>query len=218
MAVQILPNAVSQFCDINGAPLVGGFVYHYVPDSDTPKDTWQDPDQDALNSNPIVLDERGQARIWGTGMYRQRVLDADGNEIWDAVTEAPCSCDDDGSDTSGNFYEATLYWPLDIQADDVVMLWPFAQDVSFPDNFAGFAPQIITPPGSTTVYTITRIAADTTTDTIGSMTITDAGVITVATTATPEFEAQGAMKITAPADPDGAAGLAVTFIGTPVAA
>lgn len=39
-----------------------------------------------LNTNPVVLDSRGEASIWGTGDYRQVVRDADGNLIWDRVT------------------------------------------------------------------------------------------------------------------------------------
>lgn len=67
--------------------LAGGFVYHYVPGSDVLKDTWQDYNQDALNENPIPLDENGQAVIWGVGNYRQRLTDANDVEIWDrAVT------------------------------------------------------------------------------------------------------------------------------------
>lgn len=74
------------FVDGNGKPLVAGLVWHYVPGTDDLKDTWIDEDQGALNTNPVVLDMRGQASIWGTGLYRQRLTDALGNEIWDKVT------------------------------------------------------------------------------------------------------------------------------------
>jgi hypothetical protein len=218
MSVSVLPNGKSQFIDVNGAPLVGGFVYHYVLDTDTPKDTYQDIDGEILNSNPIVLDERGQAAIWGTGNYRQRVLDSLGNEIWDVATSAMCECSDGGGGGgTSSYYEVSLYWPLDIEADEVVLLWNFAQAVSFDDNFSGFVPRIITAPASDIELTVTRIAADDSTDDIATITITSAGVITAVTTATPEFEAGGAMKITGPVDAQGAAGLAITFIGFPVA-
>lgn len=70
-------------------PAVGGLVYHYIPGTDTAKDTWQDPDEATLNDNPIVLNERGEAIIYGNGLYRQRFTDADGNQIWDAPTGSP---------------------------------------------------------------------------------------------------------------------------------
>ncbi len=89
MTASILPNAVNQFIDINGNPLVGGTVTFYQPDSLILKDTWQDSDQTILNTNPIVLDSRGQAIIYGDGIYRQRVKDSLGNLIWDQETASP---------------------------------------------------------------------------------------------------------------------------------
>jgi hypothetical protein len=89
MATGIIPNARNQFIDINGKPLVGGSVYMYVPDSLVPKDTWQDIDLTVLNTNPIILDSRGQCNVWGDGQYRQRVFDSLGNLIWDFDTETP---------------------------------------------------------------------------------------------------------------------------------
>jgi microcystin-dependent protein len=82
----LLPLAVSQFLDQNGVPLAGGSVYFYIPNTTTPKDTYQDADGTVLNTNPVVLDSSGEAIIYGTGSYRQVVTDAGGNTIWDQVT------------------------------------------------------------------------------------------------------------------------------------
>lgn len=100
-----LPPGKQTFVDEDGAPLVGGFVHHYRPGGSTRKDTWQDYDQDTLNTNPIVLDDRGQAIIFGTGNYRQRLTDADGVEIWDRNTSIGA-----GSETlsAGAIYGLTL--------------------------------------------------------------------------------------------------------------
>lgn len=87
MTASLLPNAKQQFIDINGNPLVGGFVYFYTINTLIFKDTWQDADQQVLNTNPITLDSRGQAIIYGTGSYRQILTDADGNQIWDRNIE-----------------------------------------------------------------------------------------------------------------------------------
>lgn len=81
----LLPNGKQQFIDINGAPLVGGTVGMYIPSTLTPKNTWQDSGQTVLNANPLTLDSRGQAIIWGAGSYRQIVKDSLGNLIWDEV-------------------------------------------------------------------------------------------------------------------------------------
>lgn len=87
MPASIIPNAVNQFIDINGNPLVGGFVYMYEVGTLIPKNTWQDSAQTILNTNPIVLNSRGQAIIYGVGSYRQILTDALGNEIWDRPIE-----------------------------------------------------------------------------------------------------------------------------------
>lgn len=89
MSATILPNGKNQFEDISGNPLVGGTVTFYEPGTLVLKDTWQDSAQTILNTNPIILDSRGQAIIYGYGIYRQRVKDSLGNLIWDELTAAP---------------------------------------------------------------------------------------------------------------------------------
>jgi hypothetical protein len=83
MPASLVPNAKQYFPDINGNPLVGGFVYMYQSLTLIPKDTWKNSGQTVLNTNPVILDSRGQAVIYGVGDYRQIVTDADGNTIWD---------------------------------------------------------------------------------------------------------------------------------------
>lgn len=89
MVAVLLPNGKQQFIDINGRPLVGGTVGMYVPNTLVPKTTWQNAGQTVLNTDPIVLDSRGQALIYGSGIYRQIVRDALGNLIWDELVSAP---------------------------------------------------------------------------------------------------------------------------------
>jgi hypothetical protein len=87
MTASLIPNARQQFVDVNGNPLVGGAVYFYQVNTLIPKDTWQDSAQTILNDNPVILDSRGQATIYGSGSYRQVLNDADGNTIWDGNIE-----------------------------------------------------------------------------------------------------------------------------------
>lgn len=82
---QLLPNGKQQFIDIKGKPLVGGKVFHYEVGTNTPKATYQDIGQTILNTNPVILNSRGQAGIYGTGNYRQVLRDSLDNLIWDAV-------------------------------------------------------------------------------------------------------------------------------------
>ena len=79
----LLPNGKQHFDDNNGKPLVGGRVYYYIPNTSTPKNTWQDQAMTILNTNPVILDARGECTVWGQGAYRQVLRDQFGNLIWD---------------------------------------------------------------------------------------------------------------------------------------
>jgi len=102
---ELIPNGCQQFLDANGNPLVGGLVYFYIPNTTTPKDTWQDAAKSALNTNPVVCDARGQATIYGEGSYRQILKDASGNQIWDKTVSPSANQNGDGTQ---NFNVASL--------------------------------------------------------------------------------------------------------------
>lgn len=95
--MQLLANGKQQFIDQNGAPLAGGTVYHYLPSTTTPVTTYRDQAGQAANTNPILLDSRGQAVIWGTGSFRQIVKDAQGVTVWDQVISASINAADLGA-------------------------------------------------------------------------------------------------------------------------
>lgn len=82
---QNIPTGKQQFVDINGKPLVGGFVFNYLVGTTTPKTTYQDSGLSIANANPIVLDSRGQCSMYGSGNYRQLVQDSTSVTIWDQV-------------------------------------------------------------------------------------------------------------------------------------
>lgn len=87
----LLPNGEQTFVDANGAPIAGGSVYFYIPNTSTFKNTWSDPGETQLNTNPVVLDSAGRAIIYGSGQYRQVVKDQYGNTLWDQLTQDPIS-------------------------------------------------------------------------------------------------------------------------------
>lgn len=90
----LLPNGKQQFFDGNGQPLAAGLVYFYIPNTNTLKNTWQDPSGVTLNSNPVQLDSNGEAIIYGSGSYRQILKDSLGNTIWDQLTADTSSLGD----------------------------------------------------------------------------------------------------------------------------
>jgi len=82
----LLPLGQQQFFDANGEPLAAGTVTFYVPNTNTLKNTWQDPEQVTLNTNPVVLDASGSATIYGNGTYVQVVKDVSGAVLWTKLT------------------------------------------------------------------------------------------------------------------------------------
>src|SRR3954465_9743355 len=72
-----------QWSDANGTPYAGGSIATYVVGTSTPKATWPDPGQAALNTNPVVLDAAGRSLMFGDGNYRLVLRDALGNLIFD---------------------------------------------------------------------------------------------------------------------------------------
>jgi microcystin-dependent protein len=82
MAV-VTPTAKAQFIDAAGVPLAGGFLYTYEAGTTTPQATYTDSTAATANSNPIVLDSRGEANIWlSSADYKFKLTDANGTEIW----------------------------------------------------------------------------------------------------------------------------------------
>lgn len=82
----LLPPGEIQFIDGNGSPIAGGTVAFYIPNTLTPKDTYQDSGATILNTNPVVLDAAARAIIYGSGAYRMIVKDASGNLVYDQLT------------------------------------------------------------------------------------------------------------------------------------
>lgn len=82
MAV-ITPTPKTQFIGADGVPLAGGKVYTYAAGTTTPQPTYTDSTGATANSNPIILDARGEANIWlGEATYKFRLTDSVDVEIW----------------------------------------------------------------------------------------------------------------------------------------
>lgn len=82
MAV-LTPTAKMQFLKADGTPLVGGKLYTYVAGTTTPQATYTDNTGGSANTNPIILDSRGEANVWlGGDIYKFKLADANDVEIW----------------------------------------------------------------------------------------------------------------------------------------
>lgn len=79
----IAPQPKLQFFDANGHPLVGGKLYSYQAGTTTPLSTYTDSSGSTLNTNPIVLDSRGEASVWlGSQSYKLKLTTSTDVEVW----------------------------------------------------------------------------------------------------------------------------------------
>jgi len=85
-AVLYTPHFV-QFFDNDGDPLAGGLLYTYEAGTTTPKATYADFESAGENSNPVVLDSAGRAKIFIDGSYRFVLHDADDVPIANGTTD-----------------------------------------------------------------------------------------------------------------------------------
>lgn len=68
----------------NGVPMVLGTLTVYLAGTTTPTDTWQDQALTTLNTNPVVLDSRGECVLWldSTKSYKFVLKNAGGVTQW----------------------------------------------------------------------------------------------------------------------------------------
>jgi hypothetical protein len=198
-----LPNGKLQYVDIDGNPLVGGTVAFYAPGGLTPKDTWQDYGASVLNANPITLDARGQAIVWGQGRYRQIVKDSLGNLIWDQETAA----------LTDRPYEAGFYCGATPSDNAILAEWPFTQAVTFETNWVGSYAVAGTGPSATTTVDIIKVSGAGAT-TIGTMSIATSGVVTLTSSiSSPSFQPQDRLRWQLSGAANGVSGLSANFLG-----
>ena len=70
-----------RFWDNAGLPLSGGKVYTYTAGTTNPIATYTDSTGSIANTNPIILDSKGEAGIWTSGMLKVNVTDTNGVQI-----------------------------------------------------------------------------------------------------------------------------------------
>lgn len=65
-----IPMLKFQAFDSSGDPLSGGKLYTYDAGTTTPKTTYTDSTLGTPNTNPVILDSRGEANVWLSGGYK----------------------------------------------------------------------------------------------------------------------------------------------------
>lgn len=83
MIVTLSPSPKMQFFTAAGVPLVGGKLFTYASGTTSPLATYTDDTGNFTNTNPVILDSRGEASVWlGPSRYTFVLKDADDNLIW----------------------------------------------------------------------------------------------------------------------------------------
>lgn len=78
------PLPVQRFYDNNNNPLVGGQLFSYVAGTSTPQATYTDSTGGTANTNPVILNSRGEANVWiiPGQAYKFVLEDSLNNVIW----------------------------------------------------------------------------------------------------------------------------------------
>jgi len=77
-----MPEGKQSFNNSAGVPLVGGKLYTYDAGTSTPRPTYQDAAGTVPNTNPVILDARGEATVFWSGAYKAILKDASDVTIW----------------------------------------------------------------------------------------------------------------------------------------
>lgn len=70
----LLPLPKLRFCDAAGNPLVGGKLFTYLAGTTTKQDTYTDSTGGTPNANPVILDSRGEASVWGAAGVEYKLV------------------------------------------------------------------------------------------------------------------------------------------------
>lgn len=85
MIATLTPSPKMQFFAASGSPLVGGKLYTYASGTMVPAATYEDSAGVTVNTNPVILDSRGEASVWlGPSKYTFILKDSNDNLIWSA--------------------------------------------------------------------------------------------------------------------------------------
>jgi hypothetical protein len=83
MATILSPVPKLQFFTAAGVPLVGGKLFSYAAGTSSPLATYADSTGVTANTNPVILDSRGEANVWlASNSYKFKLTDSNNVEIW----------------------------------------------------------------------------------------------------------------------------------------
>jgi len=154
VTTQLAPVPVFKSFDNNGVPLAGGLLYTYVAGTSTPQVTYKDSTGSSLNTNPVVLNTRGECALWldSTLLYKFQLTDAVGNQI----PGYPVDNIPGGFNFSQSSLGATLYPPSPTELSAGVTIVQGWYNYGIPDRYG-----VNTIPGTTDMATAWQAALNT---------------------------------------------------------
>lgn len=81
MSFNLLPLLKAQFTDSNGDPASGWKLYSYLAGSATATPTYTDSTGNTQNTNPIILNARGEANVWLSSAIAYKFVLKDNNDV-----------------------------------------------------------------------------------------------------------------------------------------
>lgn len=79
---QLAPSPKFRAVGADGLPLVGGKVWTYAAGTSTPQNSYTDYGLGTANTNPVILDARGECDLWLSGNYKVVLTDSVDAVIW----------------------------------------------------------------------------------------------------------------------------------------
>jgi hypothetical protein len=111
---QLAPSLKFRAVGSDGLALVGGKLFSYFAGTSTPKDTFSNQALSSANTNPIILNARGEADVWMDGNYKFVLTTAADVIVWSVDNVNDFTKD-------GGIFNATLAGVLTIAS--TVITW-----------------------------------------------------------------------------------------------
>lgn len=109
MTTILAPVPKLQFFTAAGVPLAGGKLYSYAAGTSSPLATYIDSTGATANTNPVILDSRGEANIWlGSSSYKFKLTDSNNVEIWTVDNISSAEALTDAVQANLDAYEASV--------------------------------------------------------------------------------------------------------------
>lgn len=179
-----------RFWNNDGTVASGGKVYVYEPGTTTLKNSWTDSTQATANTNPVILNSKGEADIWTSGLCKINVLQSDDAQ----VTGYPV--DNVGAGQSS--YDIAGFTSGVATNSQIVLRIPMVRAVTFDVNMAGSRGSASVAATASTTYVIAKNGT-----TVGTMVFALGGTTASFVAAASVTFADGdILSVTAPASAD----------------